>query len=844
MNSTSLYKATFFLSMLLLPMYQQATWGQNNLKVWSDKPAFTKLLANEIEPEFTSDLWDGIWEGDSLPALPRVQYPASTPQYKYRGEGRDLQDEETLMLTDGKYSNPERIWEGEPYPIGNGRIAASVFHGSGRDRYSLNEISFWSGGENKGTINAKGDKRYNINGAKVDTNGFGSYQPVGDLIVDFDAPVRKGTFSREIDLSNGIVHAKAVRRNTTMRNTAFCSHPHQIIVIHYDAGGKERINASICFAKQREEDWLSVSKNCIELKSQLPNGMQCNTHVTISYEGGELRTNDKRLLLCEVKSCTLLVAIETNYVMDYARNWQGEDPDTKISQRMDAVLGISYKQLLKSHEKDYRSLFERQQLQLYPSNTRQAQLPTPQRLEAYRKNPNDTSLEELLFNFGRYLMISTSRGDALPGGLQGIWNGMVAAPWGNDYHSNINFQMVYWLPEVGNLPDSHLSMINYLWATREANTRATKEYLQAIGKTYDAEDKGWIVYTSHNPFGGNGWQVNLPGSAWYALHIWEHFAFTQDTCYLRQKGYPMMKEISQFWEKHLKTLGEGGKGFESNYKQVDTSLYPELKRVKAGTLVVPNGWSPEHGPRGEDGVTHDQQIISELFLNTIKAAQILGVDSLWITNLQLKQSRLYPSQIGKKGNLMEWMIDRDPVTEHRHTSHLFAVYPGSSISREATPELAEAARRSLLFRKNVGVSRRSWAWTWRAMLWARLQDGNKAHEMLEGLITYNMLDNLLATHHIPLQIDGNYGIAAAMLEMLVQSHNDIIQLLPSPTLHWPKGSIKGAKARGNITIDMSWENGKVTKWELYSPHPTLTKVKVNGTYTEVLPAPLSRYNKL
>jgi alpha-L-fucosidase 2 len=296
-----------------------------------------------------------------------------------------------------------------------------------------------------------------------------------------------------------------------------------------------------------------------------------------------------------------------------------------------------------------------------------------------------------------------------------------------------------------------------------------------------------------------------------------------------------MKELSQYWTSHLKTLGEGGKGFESDYKRVEVSLYPDLARVKAGTLVVPNGWSPEHGPRGEDGVAMDQEIVSELFLNTIKAAQILGVDQEWVEELKQKQEHLLLPQIGKEGNLMEWMIDRDPVTDHRHTSHLFAVFPGNTISMEKTPELAEAARKSLLMRKTTGDSRRSWSWTWRCMLWARLQDGEKAHEMLEGLITYNMLDNLFTTHHIPLQIDGNYGIAGAMIEMLVQSQNGVIQLLPAPCSKWPEGSVKGVKARGNVVVDMSWKGERVTQWRLTSPQPVPVTVLVNGQRTEVLP---------
>jgi alpha-L-fucosidase 2 len=297
----------------------------------------------------------------------------------------------------------------------------------------------------------------------------------------------------------------------------------------------------------------------------------------------------------------------------------------------------------------------------------------------------------------------------------------------------------------------------------------------------------------------------------------------------------MMKELSQYWASHLKTLGEGGKGFGTDYKPVDMSLYPELARVKAGTLVVPNGWSPEHGPRGEDGVAMDQEIVSELFLNTIKAAQILGVDQEWVKEIQQKQEHLLGPQIGKEGNLMEWMIDRDPVTDHRHTSHLFAVFPGSTISVEKTPELAEAARQSLLMRKTTGDSRRSWSWTWRCMLWARLYDGPRAHEMLTGLITYNMLDNLFTTHHIPLQIDGNYGIAAAIVEMLVQSHSGVIQLLPAPCSRWSEGSVTGLKARGNVAVSMSWRNGKVTQWKLTSPQPASVDVLVNGQRTRIVP---------
>ena len=822
---------------LVFNFFLSPVYGQDfSKKIWSDHPAFTRVFENQDERGVTSDIYDNIWEGEPTPQLPRISNPSPEIKRWKSNEGENYLDEETNAATNGKYPNPVRLWEGEQYPIGNGRIAASVFHGSGRDRYALNEVSYWSGGRNGGTINSKGDKTFDYeNGPEINENGFGGSQPIGDLIVDFNAPVKRGTFIREIGLDNGVVSATGIRKGVKIQSTAFCSYPDQVMVLFYRSEKGGKLDASVSFATQHKKDSVFVGEHAITLTGELGNGMRSQSKASIIHYGGNIITQSNNLLLQQVDSFMIVVATETNYLMDFKKAWRGEEPEIRIAKRMDKIKNYTYTDLYKRHKTDYQALFNREELHLRQANDSLNMLPTPQRLAAYKNNPNDPGLDEILFNFGRYLMISTSRPGSLPAGLQGIWNGMIKAPWGNDFHSNINFQMVYWLPETGNLSESHLPMIDYLSAAREPNRIATQEYLEALGQKKGKQTNGWLVYTSHNIFGGNGWQVNLPGSAWYALHMWEHYAFTFDTAYLRDVAYPMMKEISEYWEANLKTLGKGGKGFESEYKPVDVSLYPELSNVEEETLVVPNGWSPEHGPRGEDGVAHDQQIISELFLNTIKAAKVLNVDKNWIAKLTEKQKKLYSPQIGKKGNLMEWMIDRNPETDHRHTSHLFAVFPGSTISVEQTPKLAEAARKSLLMRKNTGDSRRSWAWTWRSLLWARLRDGNKAHEMIEGLITYNMLDNLFTTHHIPLQIDGVYGITAAMIEMLVQSHNDVIQLLPAPWDKWPEGHIKGVKARGNIEIEMSWKDGKVSNWKLFSDSQKTVKVLVNGKYHEVAP---------
>lgn len=806
----------------------------NNQRVWSNLPAYTQVFENQNELGITSDIYDGIWEGETAPLLPRVPHPSPQIKTWAEAEGYNYLCEETDSLTRGKYPNPVRIWESEPYPIGNGRIAASVFHGSGRDRYALNEVSFWSGGLNAGTINNKGDKSFNREqGPDATEDEFGGYQPVGDLIFDLGSPVAKSTFLREIRLDEGCVSARGQRQGNMIESKAFCSYPDQVMVLNYRSKRASSLTGKILFAPQRASDSILVDGNSIQLVCTLKNGMKSVAKALILHHGGELKKEEKHLVLQGADSCTILIAIETNYEMDFRKNFRGESPESRITNRLNKVRALSFSELQSRHSEDYNRLYNRQQISLGKSSPLLQSMPTFQRLEAYRQHPEDPELEETIFNFGRYLMINTSRPGSLPAGLQGIWNGMIDAPWGNDYHSNINFQMVYWLPEPGNLSECHLSMIDYLDAMREPFRKNTHEYLNAIGESTDKVKDGWIVYTSHNPFGAGGWQVNLPGSAWYGLHLWEHFAFTNDTTYLRHQAYPIMKELCHYWEGQLKPLKKGGENFESNYQPVNATQYPELAHIEEGTLVVPNGWSPEHGPRGEDGVAHDQQIVSELFDNTIQASIVLDIDEEWRTHLSDIRKRMHGPQIGKKGNLMEWMIDRSPETDHRHTSHLFAVFPGKGINQRETPEFAEAARKSLSYRKTTGDSRRSWAWTWRSLLWARLHDGELAHNMIEGLITHNMLDNLFASHRIPLQIDGNYGITAAILEILIQSHEGIIELLPAPTKAWKEGSASGLKARGNIEVDMSWKNGKVTNWKLHSPQHQRVKVLVNNEIHEV-----------
>jgi len=691
----------------------------------------------------------------------------------------------------------------EALPIGNGRIGAMIYGGISNEHIQFNEQSLWSGDNNWDGGYETGD------------HGFGSYRNFGELLISFTDQSASTNYSRSLDLFTGIHKTNFTQRGVNYNREAFASNPDHVMVFNFKAGDKGTMSGEISLKSAQGAISVADARS-VSFNGEMPNKLKYAASLMLTHVGGNIKIKDNHLVFENCKSLTLFLDARTNYKPDYKSGWRGDDPMPLMNRELAAARGKGYEKLKAAHINDFKLLAARASINVGSSDEATLSLPTDERLKKYAAGGSDPDLEKTIFQYGRYLLISCSRPGGLPANLQGLWNDSNTPAWASDYHSNINIQMNYWAAETTNLSACHIPLIDFIVAAREPCRIATR-------KAFGSSIRGWTARTSQNIFGGNGWEWNIPASAWYAHHVFEHWDFTRDNKYLSKTAYPIIKEICEYWEDRLKQMPDG-------------------------TLMAPNGWSPEHGPR-EDGVMMDQQLVWDLFQNYLEAAKALNIDEGYQKKIADMQARLAPNKIGKWGQLQEWQEDRDdPNDEHRHTSHLFAVYPGRQIDKTQTPALAAAAIISLRSRsgnygKNidkpltvestVGDSRQSWTWPWRCALWARLGEGEKAGMMIRGLLTYNMLPNLFCNAP-PFQLDGNFGIPAAMAEMLMQSHNGEIDLLPAVPKAWAaKGAFKGLCARGGLIVDCAWRNGKVISYKIRSAKLSKVKVRVNGEIKEV-----------
>jgi len=683
---------------------------------------------------------------------------------------RQLSNTTTLKLWEDK---PGKVWMTDAYPIGNGRIGGMVFGGVEQEHIQFNDNTLWTGNE----------------------TDRGAYQAFGDLFIDFDSSAGFSNYHRELDISKALHQISYQQRGIRFSREYFCSFPDQLMVLRFKANTKGAYSGAIRL-KDAHGAQATVTGNRIQFTGKLGNGMLYQASAQVLLKNGKSSVEadpngGSQLKIIAADEITILLAGATNFSNSRSTQWRGESPDPKIKRILSAAAEKSYTRLLDRHVKDYQSLFNRMSLDLGKSTLAKVELPTLSRLLDY-KNGGDADLEALLFQYGRYLLISSSRKGGLPANLQGLWNDSNNPPWGGDYHTNINIQMNYWPAEPANLSECHIPYLDHINAIREIRKINTQKEYPGV--------RGWTLRTESNPFGGESYLWNTPGSAWYAQALWEHYAFTKDLNYLKNFAYPILKEISEFWDDHL-------------------------KRRPDGTVVAPMGWSPEHGPT-EDGVTHDQQIIYDLFTNYIESADALGIDKAYRDHIADLRAHLLKPKIGKWGQLQEWETDRDdPKDQHRHVSHLFGLHPGREISTIKTPELAKAAKVSLLARGDASTG---WSMAWKINFWARLQDGDHAHQIIQNFISpvgvagidYNngggIYANLFCAHP-PFQIDGNFGYTAGIAEMLIQSQTDEIQVLPALPRAWPNGKVKGLKARGNFEIlNLEWKDGTVILLEIKS----------------------------